>query len=140
MVVDDEAAVLEASKALLEQWGCQVVVAASGLQAVQCLGGSSQPPDVLICDYRLGGGENGLDVVERLRDEFNRHIPALIVTGDVVPESLRKLPAGDLRVLHKPVPDRVLREAIEAMIAARHSTAEPEPAEARPSRCAANTA
>lgn len=140
VVVDDEAAVLEASKALLEQWGCQVVVAASGPQAVQCLGGSSRPPDVLICDYRLGGDENGLDVVERLRDEFNRHIPALIVTGDVVPESLRKLPAGDLRVLHKPVPDRVLREAIEALIAAPHSAAAPEPAEARPSRCAANTA
>jgi signal transduction histidine kinase/CheY-like chemotaxis protein len=134
VVVDDEAAVLEASKALLEQWGCQVVVAASGFQAVQCLAGSSRPPDVLICDYRLREGESGLDVVERLRDEFNRHIPALIVTGDVVPESLQKLPAGDLKVLHKPVPERVLREAIEAMLAAGHSAASPEPAEVSPSR------
>lgn len=134
VVVDDEAAVLEASKALLEQWGCQVVVAASGFQAVQCLAGSSRPPDVLICDYRLREGENGLDVVERLRDEFNRHIPALIVTGDVVPESLQKLPAGDLKVLHKPVPERLLREAIEGMLAAGHSAASPEPAEASPSR------
>lgn len=134
VVVDDEAAVLEASKVLLEQWGCQVVVAASGSQAVQCLASSSRPPDVLVCDYRLREGENGLDVVERLREEFNRHIPALIVTGDAVPESLQKLQAGDLKVLHKPVPERVLREAIEAMLAAGHSAAASEPAEASPSR------
>lgn len=134
VVVDDEAAVLEASKTLLEQWGCQVVVAVSGSQAVQCLAGSSWPPDVLICDWRLRGGETGLDVVERLRDEFNRCIPALIVTGDVVPESLQKLREGELQVLHKPVPEQVLRQAIEAMLAAGQSAAVSEPAETSPSR------
>jgi signal transduction histidine kinase len=34
-------------------------------------------PDLIVCDYRLRDGENGIAVVERLRSEYNEDIPAV---------------------------------------------------------------
>ncbi|MBI5275592.1 MAG: HAMP domain-containing protein [Burkholderiales bacterium] len=112
VVVDDESVVLDATRILLEQWGCEVVPANSGAQAVERLASARRVPDLLVCDYRLKQPENGLLVMEALREEFNRQIPALIITGDVLPESMELQESNDTAVLHKPVPDNVLRDTL----------------------------
>ena len=139
VVVDDEAAVLQATRYLLQEWGCEVVSAGSGGEAIERLTASSRVPDLLLCDYRLRGGETGLDVVEALRDEFNREVPALIVTGDVMPESMELSHAAGFAVLHKPVPDRVLRDTMARLVGAQSGAlcADEVPS---PSRRAARTA
>jgi signal transduction histidine kinase/CheY-like chemotaxis protein len=117
VVVDDEVVVLNATRALLEAWGCEVVTAESGALAIERLAVASRAPDVLLCDYRLRAPENGLLVMENLREEFNRQIPAAIVTGDVLPETAELQAAGDVAVLHKPVADALLRETLERLAA-----------------------
>jgi signal transduction histidine kinase/CheY-like chemotaxis protein len=117
VVVDDEVVVLHATRALLETWGCEVVTAESGALAIERLAAASRAPDVLLCDYRLRGPENGLLVMENLREEFNRQIPAAIITGDVLPESIELEAASDVAVLHKPVADALLRETLERLAA-----------------------
>jgi signal transduction histidine kinase/CheY-like chemotaxis protein len=112
VVVDDEPVVLDATRLLLQQWGCDVVAAASGAQAIDRLAALPRVPDLLLCDYRLKEPENGLLVMEALREEFNRQIPALIVTGDVLPESIELMESPDVAVLHKPVPDAVLHATL----------------------------
>jgi len=42
-------------------------------------------PDLIICDYRLRDGENGIAVIERLQSEYNEDIPAVLITGDTAP-------------------------------------------------------
>jgi signal transduction histidine kinase len=117
VVVDDEVVVLDATRALLEMWGCEVVTAESGALAIERLAAASRAPDVLLCDYRLRAPENGLLVMENLREEFNRQIPAAIVTGDALPETMELQAASDVAVLHKPVADAVLRETLERLAA-----------------------
>lgn len=117
VVVDDEAVVLDATRALLEQWGCEVVAAESGALAIERLAAVWRAPDVLLCDYRLRAPENGLLVMESLREEFNRQIPAAIITGDVLPETGELQAGGDVAVLHKPVADAVLRQTLERLLA-----------------------
>jgi signal transduction histidine kinase len=117
VVVDDEVAVLDATRALLQTWGCEVVTAESGALAIERLAAASRAPDVLLCDYRLRAPENGLLVMENLREEFNRQIPAAIVTGDVLPEFVELHSASDVAVLHKPVADALLRETLERLTA-----------------------
>lgn len=117
VVVDDEVVVLDATRALLEMWGCEVVTAESGALAIERLAAASRAPDVLLCDYRLRAPENGLLVMENLREEFNRQIPAAIVTGDVLPETVELQAAGDVAVLHKPVADALLRQTLERLAA-----------------------
>jgi CheY-like chemotaxis protein len=123
VVIDDETSILDATRGLLEQWRCAVVTAVSARDAVEKLSASPRAPDAVICDYRLRGGENGLQVIETLRAEFNADIPALLVTGDTGPERLRDLegrlrePASGIRVLHKPLQEHELRGALAEVLA-----------------------
>lgn len=55
VVVDDESPMLDATRTLLEMWGCKVVTASSGREALELLGSSPRVPDILVCDYRLRG-------------------------------------------------------------------------------------
>jgi two-component system, sensor histidine kinase len=115
-VIDDEEMILNATRSLLEQWECEVVTAVSGASAMQQLSTSPRAPDAIVCDYRLRGDENGLAVIDSLRAEFNQDIPALLITGDTGPERLREIQASGLSVLHKPVQDEVLRDALGLLL------------------------
>ena len=72
-------------QALLTAWGCKVITAA-GLEEVQQLLPSMSMPRAIVSDYRLGGGKNGLDIIEYLRATYRREIPAILITGDTAPE------------------------------------------------------
>jgi two-component system, sensor histidine kinase len=115
-VIDDEEMILSATRSLLEQWECKVVTAVSGASVIEQLSTSPRAPDAIVCDYRLRGGEDGLAVIDSLRSEFNEDIPALLITGDTGPERLREIQASGLSVLHKPVHDQVLREALGRLL------------------------
>jgi CheY-like chemotaxis protein len=73
-------------------------------------------PDLIVCDYRLRGTENGIEVVEMLRNEFNVDIPALLVTGDTAPDRLRDAEASGLPILHKPLNPARLRTRIANLL------------------------
>jgi len=117
VVVDDEEPILDAMRGLLEQWGCVVAAARSGTEARKQLETCLRVPDALICDFRLAAGENGIDVINDLRAEFNEDIPALILTGDTGPERIQQIESSDLKVLHKPIDAETLRDALAAILA-----------------------
>ena len=116
VVVDDEQAIRQATASLLTGWGFHVVAAASGDEAVARLSAASAPPDLIICDYRLRGEENGLGAIERLRSEYNQSIPAMLITGDTAPDRLAEAQASGLLLLHKPVSNSKLRAAIVNLV------------------------
>jgi signal transduction histidine kinase/CheY-like chemotaxis protein len=116
LVVDDEIAIQHAMRSLLTSWGLTVITAGSEAEMLAQTAGLGAPPSLLICDYRLRGGENGIDVVERLRSEFNEDIPAVLITGDVTPDRLAKARQGEFPLLHKPVPPGRLRAVIGNLI------------------------
>jgi two-component system, sensor histidine kinase len=118
IVVDDEVAILDAMYALLTKWGHNVVAAASGDAAVARLADVPVRPDLIICDYRLRAAENGIEVIERLRSEYNALIPAMLITGDTAADRLAEAKASGLLLLHKPVSNSKLRAAIANLIMA----------------------
>jgi CheY-like chemotaxis protein len=118
VVVDDEAAILDAMRLLLESWGCTVITAASGAQALERVVSLSRAPDVLVCDYRLPAHVDGISVIESLRAEFNEDIPAMLITGDTGPEHIRGIAASGLLVLHKPLQEDELRSHLLSLTSA----------------------
>ena len=112
LVVDDEAAIQEAMRSLLVGWGHQVIVAGSCEQMLERVAACDSRPDLIICDYRLRGDESGIAVIQRLQQEFNHDIPAMLVTGDTAPDRLQEAQASGLLLLHKPVSRGKLRAAI----------------------------
>jgi signal transduction histidine kinase/CheY-like chemotaxis protein len=122
-VVDDETSVIEGLEALLHSWGCEVVTARSGGEALSKLETAARPPDVVIVDDQLGL-ESGTDVVDAFGDELEaRGHPAppefVFVTGNTDPNRLAELSATGWTVLNKPVPVMRLRASLAHAMATR---------------------
>ena len=112
LVIDDEAMVQDAMRSLLTSWGCQVIVAGSGAEMQERIASCAVAPDLILCDYRLRGEENGIDVIRALQAEFNDDIPAVLITGDTGSERLREARDSGYIVLSKPVANSKLRATI----------------------------
>jgi CheY-like chemotaxis protein len=74
-------------------------------------------PSLIISDYRLRNGEDGILAIERLRSEFNSDIPAILITGDTAPDRIRDAVISDCFLMHKPVSDNRLRASIAKLTA-----------------------
>ncbi|WP_307658956.1 ATP-binding response regulator [Variovorax paradoxus] len=106
LLVDDEAEIREAMGQLLRSWSIEVQAVADEAQAEEAMAqaqGRAQPFDLLICDYRLANGTDGLDTGLRLRQRFGSGMPLLLVTGETAPERLKRVRASGVAVLFKPV-------------------------------------
>jgi signal transduction histidine kinase len=113
LVVDDEVAIQAAMKSLLGDWGYQCIVAGSFDEMVQRIANCPDRPQLIISDYRLRGQDDGIDIIERLRSEYNDdEIPGMLITGDTAPDRLREAQESGLLLLHKPVPNSRLRASI----------------------------
>jgi len=102
LVLDDDTAVLDAMRALLERWGCSVTTCATPEEAEQCFA-SSAAPQLLIVDYRLRHDASGIETIGRLHKQCGHRIPALVITGDTAPDRLREAQRSGYPLLHKPV-------------------------------------
>ncbi|GAA4350831.1 hypothetical protein GCM10023165_38520 [Variovorax defluvii] len=115
LLVDDEAEVLSALSAYLQELGWSVRGVATGDQAELALA-EGFVPDVMAVDYRLRD-ETGLQVIERIR----RHRPALpsvIVTGETAPTRFREFSTVAARVLHKPLDGERLARTLQEVVPA----------------------
>jgi two-component system, sensor histidine kinase len=118
LVVDDEATIQMAMKSLLEGWGFKAIVAGSCDEMLGQLANCPDRPALMICDYRLRAHEDGINVIERLRAEYNDdEIPGMLITGDTAPDRLKEAQDSGLLLLHKPVSNGRLRAAITHLVA-----------------------
>ena len=104
-VVDNDAAVRDSLKFLLEIAGYDVAIFASACAFLQT--GAGQPPDCLLVDQHMPN-LTGLELLRRLRDA-GRSLPVALMTGSPSAELTRQaLELGVTAVLEKPVADDVL--------------------------------
>jgi signal transduction histidine kinase len=117
LVIDDERTILEGLSVVLTNWGAEVLAAQTRAEALALADAWPRPPDVVVSDLLLQGGDNGLDVIAAL-ERHPRGIGAatarLLVTGETKPDRLREVAEAGIAVLYKPVSPRVLRQAILA--------------------------
>jgi signal transduction histidine kinase/HAMP domain-containing protein len=113
--IDDDRDVREATRTLLERWGCQVSLCLSGdecLRTARC----AEAPDLLILDYGLGDCA-GPDLLPELEAIWGRTVPVVIVSGEhatLLEQVLRNAPWP---VLAKPIRPEELRGEMLAMFA-----------------------
>jgi signal transduction histidine kinase len=116
VVIDDEAAIVEGMKVLLSGWGVEVIGSLTGDDVVEAVHARERMPDLIIADYRLGGGATGTGVIERLRRELDPEIPAILVTGSTAPERVSEADASRYDLLLKPVQPETLRRVVDAKL------------------------
>jgi signal transduction histidine kinase/ActR/RegA family two-component response regulator len=114
LVVDDEKEILNAMRAVLQSWQCQVLTAGSSREALQLLAENPElKPRLIICDYRLRDQETGTAVIDAIRLALNDAIPAIIMTGDTAPERIREAEASGHLLMHKPIKPSALYNALQ---------------------------
>ena len=109
LVVDDEAAVCDGMKVLLESFGCSVNTADGTDTAIAAA--AARRPDLVLLDFRLRDQDSGLITLEKLRRLWPG-LPAIMISGDTAPERLQQARAAGIPLLTKPVPSEALREAM----------------------------
>ncbi|MEJ8815036.1 ATP-binding protein [Variovorax ureilyticus] len=108
LVVDDDPAILDGSRTLLELWGCQVDCASTRKEALTRLDKTDAHFDVVLCDLQLDGEEDGMEVIEDTR-RLQPDALAVLVSGATGPEALQRLRKGGVMLLTKPVAPAKLR-------------------------------
>jgi signal transduction histidine kinase/CheY-like chemotaxis protein len=120
-VIDDEVSIQRAMDSLLSSWSYRVVIGSSA-EAVMARLHDEAPPDLLICDYRLRGGQTGVVEIEILRRRFDRIIPAMLITGDTAPDRIAEAQASGFLLLHKPLSNARLRAAIGNLLRGKNAS------------------
>jgi two-component system CheB/CheR fusion protein len=122
LVIEDEPLVRETLILLLEGEGYRTVSAADGGAALALATRGAVRPDLVLADYNLPNGPNGLQVVASLQEVLGHAIKAIILSGDISTNTLREIARAGPAYLGKPVTASVLIGLIEELLA------EPEPA------------
>ena len=121
LVIDDDPVIQSAMRSLLSSWGHDVIVAGSGAEMLDRIATRSRRPDLIICDYRLRDGENGIGAIKRLQSNYNERVPAVLITGDTASDRLQEAQESGLVLLHKPVAEIKLRATVGNLMRARAS-------------------
>jgi len=116
VVIDDEAVIVAGMEVLLSGWGADVLGSATGDDVVAAVHEAGRMPDLLIVDYRLGAGEDGIEVAQRIRQALDPEIPALLITGSIAPDLAERARAMGIEFLLKPVMADDLRRHIGAAL------------------------
>jgi FixJ family two-component response regulator len=122
-VVDDDAAVREALRALIDSVGLRVELFGSAGEFLQ----RKLPhlPSCLILDVRLPG-KSGFDLQRELA-EANIGIPIIFITGHGdIPMSVRAMKAGAVEFLAKPFRDQDLLDVIQLALERDRATRQRE--------------
>jgi two-component system, chemotaxis family, CheB/CheR fusion protein len=122
LVVEDDPEVRELLELLLKEEGHPVATAPDGVAALDLVARGTLRPDLVLADFNLPGGMDGLQVSAKLRESLGRQVPVIILTGDITTSTLRNVALQNCLQLNKPVKVKELSQAI------RHLLATPQPA------------
>jgi len=112
VVVDDDPDVLELLEQMLAADGHAISVAADGASALKLVAGSSIRPDLLLTDYNLPNGIDGLELLARVRSTMPNGLPAIVLTGDISRHAMARIAGNDCLQLSKPINHHELAAAI----------------------------
>jgi two-component system CheB/CheR fusion protein len=118
LIVEDDSEVRDLLEIGLGAEGHRVVAAGDGVAALELLETESFQPDLVISDFNLPNGMDGLCVAGKLRARLCRTIPVIILTGDISTKTLRDIALQNCEHLNKPASLKELAAVIARLVPA----------------------
>jgi signal transduction histidine kinase/CheY-like chemotaxis protein len=115
LVVEDDTLARSALVGLLVSWGMHVAQARGPADALDCVA-QGMLPDVIVSDYRLQDGHNGLQLLQRLQQQLGQSTPACLMSGDTDPGVIQAAHLAGLTLLYKPVRPAKLRSLLRHLL------------------------
>ena len=113
LCVDDQQENLDALQTLLEKWGVSTVLADNWDDAITQADIFS--PQILLMDYQLGNDQNGLDLIDAIRQHLDIVIPASLVTATHDEDLVQRCKDQGVNYLSKPIKPAKLRALLKSM-------------------------
>lgn len=115
LVLDNEQAVMEGMRALLESWGATVIAARDESTAQDLCSTLPRGPDMALVDYHLDDGVDGIQALQRLRARWCRKVPGILISAD--PMLQARIAARDqIPMLGKPIKPGALRALMSRIL------------------------
>jgi Na+/proline symporter/signal transduction histidine kinase len=108
LCIDNEPAILDGMKVLLEGWGCIVLTATTREDLLAIARKNKSSIDAVVADYHLDK-DDGLSVVTALRLALQAQLPATLLTADRTTELREEAALRDIQMLNKPIRPAQLR-------------------------------
>jgi len=113
LVIEDDPEVRELLDLFLQGEGHKTLTAIDGPNALEMIGQGLVRPDLILADYNLPNGMNGLEVTANIREKIGQNIPVIILTGDISTGTLRAIASAHCLQLNKPVKLKELVQIIQ---------------------------
>ncbi|WP_226664505.1 PAS domain-containing hybrid sensor histidine kinase/response regulator [Microbulbifer aggregans] len=108
LCVDNEPSILEAMAALLDGWGCHVQCARDRTEALAC-----NKPDLLLMDFHLDDGDNGIDLAAELLARWGVDVPCVIISAENTNTVKARAHSAGWQFLQKPLRPAALRALLQ---------------------------
>lgn len=116
LAIEDDPEVRDLLELFLKDEGYRATTAPDGVAALELVTRGTIRPDLILADYNLPNGMDGLQVAARLRESLHRQIPVIILTGDISTGTLRHIALQDCVQLNKPVKLKDLTQVIQRLL------------------------
>lgn len=128
LIVEDDPEVSDLLEQYLKDEGHRTAVAVDGVQALELVARGTIRPDLIIADYNLPNGPDGLEMIVRIRENLGRELPVVFLTGDISTATARKITLQKCTLLNKPVKLKHLMEAVQRLLPAPQPETRPRAA------------
>ena len=111
LVIEDHALIRLAMEGLLTSWGCRVTLADGALMACDKVR-HAETPDIILSDYQLNDGYNGIKAILFVRELTGTQIPACLISADVDETLILQAQSTGVSFLPKSVQSAKLRSML----------------------------
>ena len=116
LIIEDDPEVRDLLEQLVRDEGHHVQYAHDGVAALALVERAKLKPDLILSDYNLPGGMNGVEATTKLRQLIKLPIPVIILTGDISTSALRNIAGHACEQLNKPVKPKTLIQTIRRLL------------------------
>ena len=116
MCIDNDPDVLSGMVELLSVWGCNVLAADSYHQALSIFDEHKNDIEILLVDYQLDGGFNGIALITELRKLSRHYVPAVLITATTDSNLEEKALIADISFMRKLIKPAALRAMMSSML------------------------
>jgi len=122
LCVDNQPDILEGMAQLLGGWGCDVMTAASTVEALGRIDNGDARPDMVLADYQLDDGDTGLITLAAIGEHCG-DIPGAVITADHGDEIRDLVRSAGYPMLRKPIRPAALRAMMHQLLSKRPASA-----------------
>jgi two-component system CheB/CheR fusion protein len=116
LIIEDDPELRDLLDHLLKDEGYRTAVVPHGAAALGLVAEGAIHPDLILTDFNLPNGMDGLQASAKLREKLHRKTPVIILTGDISTGTSREIALQNYVKLNKPVKLKELTQVIQELI------------------------